>query len=77
MSLLVLNRMYTMHQQGCDGSILIDNGPNAERRAFGHQGVGGFEVIEQAKAQLESVCPGVVSCSDIVALACRDAVVLV
>ncbi|KAA8536495.1 hypothetical protein F0562_028973 [Nyssa sinensis] len=60
--------------QGCDGSILIANGPNAERHAFGHQGVGGFEVIEKAKAQLEAVCPGVVSCADIVALAARDAI---
>ncbi|OIT06734.1 PREDICTED: peroxidase 43-like [Nicotiana attenuata] len=62
--------------QGCDGSILIDNGENAERHAFGHQGVGGFEVIERAKAQVEAMCPGVVSCADIVALAARDAVVL-
>ncbi|KAK6254009.1 hypothetical protein QUC31_015729 [Theobroma cacao] len=62
--------------KGCDGSILIDNGPNAERHAFGHQGVGGFEVIDQAKAQLEATCPGVVSCADIVALAARDAIAL-
>ncbi|XAR53084.1 Peroxidase [Bertholletia excelsa] len=62
--------------QGCDGSILIDNGQNAEKNAFGHQGVGGFEVIEKAKQQLEAACPGVVSCSDIVALAARDAVAL-
>ncbi|KAK3031530.1 hypothetical protein RJ639_036044 [Escallonia herrerae] len=63
--------------QGCDGSILIDNGPNAERHAFSHQGVSGFAVIESAKAKLEAVCPGVVSCADIVALAARDAVALV
>uniref|UniRef100_A0A2N9IAX5 peroxidase n=1 Tax=Fagus sylvatica TaxID=28930 RepID=A0A2N9IAX5_FAGSY len=62
--------------EGCDGSILIENGPNAERHAVGHQGVGGFEVIERAKAELESVCPGVVSCADIVALAARDAIAL-
>ncbi|KAG4176369.1 hypothetical protein ERO13_A11G240700v2 [Gossypium hirsutum] len=62
--------------EGCDGSILIQNGPKAERHAFGHQGVGGFEVIEQAKAQLEATCPGVVSCADIVALAARDAIAL-
>ncbi|CAK9140469.1 unnamed protein product [Ilex paraguariensis] len=62
--------------QGCDGSILIENGPDSERHAFGHQGVGGFDVIEKAKAQLEALCPGVVSCADIVALAARDAVVL-
>lgn len=65
------------HDQGCDGSILIENGPNAERHAFGHQGVGGFEVIEKAKAELETACRGVVSCADIVALAARDSIALV
>ena len=63
--------------QGCDGSILIENGPEAEKRAFAHQGVRGFEVIERAKAQLEASCPGQVSCADIVALAARDAIVMV
>lgn len=63
--------------EGCDGSILIDNGSDTdERRAFGHQGVRGFDIIERAKAQLEGLCPGIVSCSDIVALAARDAVAL-
>ncbi|KAK6777890.1 hypothetical protein RDI58_024608 [Solanum bulbocastanum] len=63
--------------QGCDASILIENGPNAERHAFGHQGVGGFEVIEKAKAEVEAVCPRLVSCADIVAIAARDAILLV
>lgn len=63
--------------QGCDGSILIDNGPISEKLAVGHQGVKGFDVIENAKAQLEFVCPGVVSCADIVAIAARDAVAFV
>ncbi|KAK9134638.1 hypothetical protein Syun_013968 [Stephania yunnanensis] len=61
--------------QGCDGSILIE-GDKAEKHAFGHQGVQGFDVIETAKAQLESECRGVVSCADIVAMAARDAVAL-
>ncbi|CDO97492.1 unnamed protein product [Coffea canephora] len=62
--------------EGCEGSILIQNGTTAEKGAFGHQGLQGFDVIENAKAQLEAVCPGVVSCADIVALAARDAIVL-
>ncbi|KAJ1434961.1 Secretory peroxidase [Sesbania bispinosa] len=62
--------------EGCDGSILIDNGPQSEKQAFAHQGVRGFGVIERAKAQLEASCPGVVSCADIVTLAARDAIVM-
>ncbi|EOX98833.1 Cationic peroxidase 2 precursor [Theobroma cacao] len=60
---------------GCDASILID-GPNTEKTAPPNLGVRGYEVIDDAKAQLEAECPGVVSCADIVALAARDSVVL-
>ncbi|XP_059280148.1 peroxidase 43-like [Lycium ferocissimum] len=62
--------------QGCDGSILIDHVKQAEKNAFGHEGLEGFAEIQKAKTQLEAKCPGVVSCADIVALAARDAVVL-
>ncbi|CAN0928558.1 Peroxidase 13 [Linum grandiflorum] len=59
--------------EGCDGSILLDGG---ERGATGNQGLGSFDVIETAKERLESMCPGIVSCADIVALAARDAIAL-
>ncbi|KAL9223985.1 hypothetical protein vseg_000063 [Gypsophila vaccaria] len=59
--------------QGCDGSVLI-SGPSAERTALPNLGLRGFEIIDDAKTQIESVCPGVVSCADILALAARDAV---
>jgi peroxidase len=62
--------------QGCDASVLID-GPNAEKTAIPNLGLRGYEVIHDAKEKLETVCPGVVSCADILALAARDSVVLV
>lgn len=36
-----------------------------------------YEVVDKVKARLEKVCPGIVSCADIIIMASRDAVALV
>jgi len=62
--------------QGCDASILL-TGTGTEQTAVPNLSVRGYSVISDAKSQLESSCPGVVSCADIVALAARDSVEIV
>lgn len=65
--------------QGCDGSVLLNSTKNnqAEKAAIPNLSLTGFNVIDAAKSAVEKVCPGVVSCADILALVARDAVALV
>ncbi|XVF05148.1 hypothetical protein REPUB_Repub05bG0146900 [Reevesia pubescens] len=60
---------------GCDASILLD-GSSSEKTAPPNLSVKGYDVIEEAKRDVEKTCPGVVSCADIIAMAARDAVQL-
>ncbi|KAK7353553.1 hypothetical protein VNO80_19003 [Phaseolus coccineus] len=62
---------------GCDGSILLDDTSSftGEKNANPNRNSArGYEVIDSIKSAVEKVCPGVVSCADILAIAARDSV---
>ncbi|KAB5548191.1 hypothetical protein DKX38_011597 [Salix brachista] len=64
---------------GCDASVLLDDTPNmlGEKLALSNiDSLRSYEVIDEVKEDLETVCPGTVSCADIIIMASRTAVVL-
>lgn len=65
---------------GCDGSLLLDddaaNGIDSEKDEVQNASTEGYDVLDDMKTALENVCPGVVSCSDILAIASQLGVTL-
>ncbi|KAH1068528.1 hypothetical protein AAZX31_03G036300 [Glycine max] len=77
---LIRRQFYDCFVQGCDASVLLKDTANFT----GEQSVipdvdstNGTDIIliEKIKARLEKLCPDVVSCADIIAVAAKDSVV--
>ena len=66
--------------QGCDASILLNNTATivSEQQALpNNNSIRGLDVVNEIKTELDLVCPGVVSCADILTLAAEVSSVLV
>ncbi|KAI5653640.1 hypothetical protein M9H77_30827 [Catharanthus roseus] len=66
--------------QGCDASILLEQTSSIQSEQTAGPNINsvrGYNVIEDAKREVERICPGVVSCADILTVAARDASVAV
>ncbi|XP_010689733.2 peroxidase P7 [Beta vulgaris subsp. vulgaris] len=64
---------------GCDASVLLEDTPTfkGEKNAYPNQNsLRGFKLMDILKRNVEAICKATVSCSDILALAARDSVVL-
>ncbi|KAH7683767.1 Class I peroxidase protein [Dioscorea alata] len=62
---------------GCDGSVLLDDSSSIQSEkgaAPNNNSTRGFEVVDNIKTAVENVCPGIVSCADILALAAEASV---
>ncbi|KAL6994749.1 peroxidase [Sarracenia purpurea var. burkii] len=64
--------------EGCDASVLLDStqGVVSEKESPPNETLKGFDLINTIKSELEEICPGIVSCSDILVLAARESVIL-
>ncbi|XP_021293120.1 peroxidase 11 [Herrania umbratica] len=79
-ALIVRLHFHDCFVQGCDGSVLLDDtiSLQGEKKASTNvNSLKGFRIIDRIKNKLESECPGIVSCADILTIAARDAVILV
>ncbi|XP_010511907.1 PREDICTED: peroxidase 11-like [Camelina sativa] len=79
-AILIRLHFHDCFVQGCDGSVLLDETESlkGEKKASPNiNSLKGYKIVDRIKNIIESECPGVVSCADLLTISARDATVLV
>ncbi|KAL5832229.1 hypothetical protein ACOSQ4_017583 [Xanthoceras sorbifolium] len=66
-------KLIRLHFHDC---FVNADGIQSEKKALSNLSARGYEVIDDIKSALENVCPGIVSCADILAIAAQISVAL-
>ncbi|KAL3682034.1 hypothetical protein R1sor_000056 [Riccia sorocarpa] len=73
-------RIYFHDCWGCDASVMLMSTPDNEAEKDAQENLSlsgdGFDAITQAKLAVEEICPGVVSCADLITLVTRELIIL-
>ncbi|KAL2610823.1 hypothetical protein R1flu_022515 [Riccia fluitans] len=65
---------------GCDASLMLMSTPGNEAEKDAQENLSisgdGLDAVTQAKLAVEEICPGVVSCADLITLVARELIIL-
>ncbi|KAF2606154.1 hypothetical protein F2Q68_00045794 [Brassica cretica] len=78
-AILIRLHFHDCFVQGCDGSVLLEETETfqGEKKASPNiNSLKGYKIVDRIKNIIESECPGVVSCADLLTISARDATIL-
>ncbi|XP_031477105.1 peroxidase 21-like [Nymphaea colorata] len=73
----IRNLFHDCMVESCDASLLLETSGSivSEKTSSRSFGMRNFKYVDVIKQAVESACPGVVSCADVIALSARDGIV--
>ncbi|KAM7528917.1 hypothetical protein LguiB_032327 [Lonicera macranthoides] len=72
--------LFPAPKEGCDRPVLLEDTKEfkgEQTASLNNNSLRGFDVINRIKTMVKSSCEGIVSCTDVLAVAARDAIMMV